>query len=141
MFNFEAVEKGRILEGEYASKPGEQQGCFLIPLSEKPIVRVQAKTKIIEGWEILEAEEIIRLPDKKEKRYEKPLTIEEKYRAKSMPMGVELVKDLKLWFWGPGVDCVMFIPKIEDGYINTHPYLVRIVRHENASISIPHFLR
>lgn len=148
LFTFENVEQGRINFGKFASKPGSQEGSFVIPLDHDPETnthhKVQAQTQVIDGWEILTAE-TIRVEPRTEG--DAPLFLKSKYKPEDefvrypVPMTTRLVRDLKVWFWGNEVDCVMFIPKIEKESANLSPYLVKICHNPNAKLKIPHFLR
>jgi len=144
MFTFENVEEGRINEGKHFSKPGAQKGKFIVPIGavdEDKRMIVQAETDIIDGWEILRAELI--MVTKKESGGEFPkqrVANEDPFDRFQMQMSMELVRDLKVWFWGQDVDCVVFIPKVDPKLI-TKNFMVQIARHVRAKLSIPQFLR
>jgi hypothetical protein len=128
MFKFTHAEKGRIRTGEFASKPHAPTGSFIIPLSnDAPRIIVQAQTKIIADWEILEAEQVIREPNPD---YNENLNGKDKeYRWRAMPPGLLLVEDLKRWFWDKNdVVFIIFPAEKEDVIeVNVRPLMMRLV--------------
>jgi len=141
MFIFKEVEQGRVTEGKFASNQGDQEGCFIIPLTQDIVV--QARTMLLEGWEILEAEQIIRKPIKKHDGIITLRKTEREYQAHQMPMGFALLEDLKRWFWSPtDVVITVFQPhgEDEDVLIVRESHMVKMGRPINGKLLLPKVL-
>lgn len=107
------LEKGRVLEGKYASKPGDLHGAFLIQGPRKRWLKIMSSgTDHTYGWEHVSVS-----------------------KDGATPFWSEMcfVKDL---FW-QHEECVMQLHPPKSEYVNIHPYVLHLWRPLNENIPRP----
>lgn len=111
----ELVEKSRVVKGEWASKPGELCGAFVIARPEGVLLRIianNAYSLAARGWEHVSVSTLTRVPTWEEMCF---------------------VKDL---FWDEEECVVQFHPPKSD-YVNYHPYCLHMWRHVRKEFPRP----